>query len=204
MPEKQYNLDDLVRATGFTKRQIRFYITRKLIPGCGASRGPNAIYPVVSLLRLRRISELKHRRLPPTGRHLSLEEIRHELEAEKWLRVPYNPAAKLASEQAHRPASKVREVISQDPAVLPPRGEHSDEAIRPLLVKFGDLLAELGSDYRLSFPEQSEQWQRLSIPDIEINVRRPKGAPARERLFNLSRALQKLLMSEAVNESDSS
>lgn len=80
MSHSPHNLDDLVRASGFSKRQIRFYITRKLIPGAGDNRGPNAVYPDETLARLLRIAELKQRRLPPTGRRLTLEEIRHELD----------------------------------------------------------------------------------------------------------------------------
>ena len=74
-----YTLDDLVEATGFSKRQIRFYITKRLVPGAG-DRGPNATYGEETMRRLRLIDILKERRVGPTGRRLTLDEIGHALE----------------------------------------------------------------------------------------------------------------------------
>ena len=52
-------MDDLVDRTGFSKRQIRYYITEKLVPGAGNQRGPNAVYGEVTLQRLEMIKILK-------------------------------------------------------------------------------------------------------------------------------------------------
>jgi DNA-binding transcriptional MerR regulator len=78
MPE--LTLDDLVRESGFSKRQIRFYITRRLIEGAGASRGPNAVYGEETLRRLQLIRQLKEQRIQPTGRAMTLDEIAHALD----------------------------------------------------------------------------------------------------------------------------
>ncbi len=80
MSATEHTLDDLVRATGFSKRQIRFYITKKLVPGAGDSRGPNAVYGEETLQRLRMIGMLKELTIEPTGRTMTLDEIGHALD----------------------------------------------------------------------------------------------------------------------------
>jgi DNA-binding transcriptional MerR regulator len=80
MLRREYTLDDLVRLTGFSKRQIRFYITKRLAPGAG-DRGPNAAYDEETLRRLRLIAQLKDKRIEPTGRAMTLDEIGHALNA---------------------------------------------------------------------------------------------------------------------------
>ncbi|MFO7655141.1 MAG: MerR family transcriptional regulator [Candidatus Krumholzibacteriia bacterium] len=76
---RQYTLADLVDATGFSRRQIRFYITRDLVPGAG-DRGPNATYGEETLRRLQMIARLKQMKVEPAGRTLSLAEIRQVLD----------------------------------------------------------------------------------------------------------------------------
>ena len=80
MGNKEYTLDDLVRRTGFSKRQIRYYITEKLVPGAGDQRGPYAMYGEETLQRLQMIAVLKERPTGPTGRTMTLAEIRHDLD----------------------------------------------------------------------------------------------------------------------------
>ena len=80
MGDKQYTLDDLVNRTGFSKRQIRYYITEKLVPGAGNQRGPNAVYGEETLRRLEMIKVLKAQPMGPTGRTMTLAEIRHSLD----------------------------------------------------------------------------------------------------------------------------
>lgn len=80
MSPTEHTLDDLVQATGFSKRQIRFYITKQLVPGAGDSRGPNATYGQETLQRLRLIGVLKEKRIEPTGRAMTLDEIGHALD----------------------------------------------------------------------------------------------------------------------------
>lgn len=80
MSPSEHTLVDLVQATGFSKRQIRFYITKQLVPGAGGSRGPNATYGEETLRRLRLIGLLKELRVEPTGRTMTLDEIGHALD----------------------------------------------------------------------------------------------------------------------------
>ena len=80
MSPTEYTLDDLVRTTGFSKRQIRFYITKKLVPGAGDSRGPHAAYGEETLRRLQMIAVLKEKRIEPTSRAMTLDEIGHALD----------------------------------------------------------------------------------------------------------------------------
>ena len=80
MSTPEHTLDDLARATGFSKRQIRFYITKKLVPGAGDSRGPNATYGEETLRRLQLIGVLKDLKIEPTGRTMTLDEIGHSLD----------------------------------------------------------------------------------------------------------------------------
>ena len=67
MGDKQYTLDDLVGRTGFSKRQIRYYITEKLVPGAGNQRGPYAVYGEETLQRLEKITILKGRQRARPG-----------------------------------------------------------------------------------------------------------------------------------------
>ena len=76
----QYTLDELVERTGFSKRQIRYYITQKLVPGAGDQRGPNAVYGEETLRRLELIAVYKDLPVGPTGRAMTLAEIRHLLD----------------------------------------------------------------------------------------------------------------------------
>lgn len=98
MQEIEFTLDELVGLSPFSKRQIRYYITMGLVPGAGENRGPYAVYPREALVRLQRIAELKRRRVPPTGRRLTLKEIQHELD-----RVREIPEASFLRESAPEP-----------------------------------------------------------------------------------------------------
>lgn len=73
-PHNRHTMEDLTQATGFTARQIRYYITRKLVPGAG-ERGPNVTYGQETLDRLNLVKRLKQMQVQPTGRSLSLDEI---------------------------------------------------------------------------------------------------------------------------------
>ena len=108
MGDQEYTIDDLEQATGFTKRQIRFYITKKLVPGAG-DRGPNAVYSQETLLRLRAIAHLKDMRVPPTDRKMTLEEIAHALGR------PSPDAARMAVSRALlRLAEEITNVVADD------------------------------------------------------------------------------------------
>jgi DNA-binding transcriptional MerR regulator len=204
MPQKPPTLDDLVRASGYTKRQIRFYITKKLIPGAGENRGPNAVYPEETLLRLLLIAELKQRRMPPTGRRLTLAEIRHELDTAKRpgcigeAESIREPEPDLSDHLMASPPSPIQREI--DTTEAPDRVRKSvfsvtvdePDSLRDLLVDLAAQLETLAGDSSAA-PSDSDQWHRLSIPDIEINILQPGGVIARGRLDSLARSLRTLL-----------
>ena len=98
MTGKQYTLDELVDRTGFSKRQIRYYITEKLVPGAGDQRGPNAVYGEDTLRRLESIAVYKDMPVGPTHRAMTLAEYQaeydvepHSLEADPLLDGEYRP-----------------------------------------------------------------------------------------------------------------
>lgn len=103
-------LQDLVERTGFTDRQIRFYIAKGLARGA-ERKGPDATYTQATLDRLLLIKHLKAIRLHPTGRHLTLAEMRHTIDA-------------LGEEGAWqvRSGSSRLQILDTD-ALLPPRSE---------------------------------------------------------------------------------
>lgn len=170
------NLDDLVRATGFSKRQIRFYITKKLVPAA-ENRGPNAVYPQETLPRLLRIAELKRQRIGPARRRFSLEEIRHKLDS--------GPDPVAYSVPGGRIDDAVIELLTRLAAQLE---EFVDHGRLPH-----------GPD-RPRNEAHSERWHRiahLSLPDIEITIRQPQRDDGRERMEAAARTLRDLLETDA-------
>lgn len=103
-------LQDLVEKTGFTDRQIRFYIAKGLAPGA-ERKGPKATYTQATLDRLLLIRHLKGIRLHPTGRRLTLAEMRGTIDA-------------LGEEGAWqvRSGSSRLQILDTD-ALMPPRSE---------------------------------------------------------------------------------
>jgi DNA-binding transcriptional MerR regulator len=75
---RNLTLDDLVANTGFSVRQIRYYISQDLVPGA-AGRGPSATYGSETLRRLQLIKALKQMAGDSVSRQLTLEEIRRVL-----------------------------------------------------------------------------------------------------------------------------
>ncbi|MFN2371194.1 MAG: MerR family transcriptional regulator [Candidatus Krumholzibacteriia bacterium] len=134
MSPTEHTLDDLVQATGFSKRQIRFYITKQLVPGAGDSRGPNATYGEETLRRLRLIGVLKQKRIEPTGRAMTLDEIGHALDTLS----PGGSEALLAGRSER--------------AVL-----DTDASRRELLGSAAEYLRDLRPAYRLEEPGQAPQ-----------------------------------------------
>ena len=68
MTHGNHSLEDLADRTGFTPRQIRYYITRGLAPGAG-TRGPNVRYGDETLRRLLLVARLKTLEIQPTELH---------------------------------------------------------------------------------------------------------------------------------------
>lgn len=179
MQDIQFTLDALVRLTGFSKRQIRYYITEGLVPGAGENRGPYAVYPPETLARLKRIAELKSRRVPPTGRRLTLREIAHELDAVRempeiqFLREPEPSAARRYAPEGIR---------------VPRR----PDPMRALLRDLAEQLLRLGQAPATDPQDAAGRLLRIEATDdlpIEINIRHPDHDAARERLEELAVSL---------------
>lgn len=215
-----HNLDDLVRVTGFSKRQIRFYITKKLVPSA-KHKGPNAVYPDETLRRLLRIAELKQWRIGPTGRRVSLEEIRHELdegeavgsitdEAPVSFHLDFlRPVNRPPADPSGYPFDAVREDNR-----FPTPGPIDDDAKNPelraamidLLNRLTDQIEDLadhappaGDPHRTGDGIRTERWHRIahpSLPDIEIHVRQPQRDDGRNRMETVADVLRNLLETE--------
>jgi DNA-binding transcriptional MerR regulator len=175
---KEYTLDDLVNHTGFSKRQIRYYITEKLVPGAGNQRGPNAVYGEETLRRLEMIKVLKAQKMGPIGRTMTLAEIRHSLDNEPQssglVKAPespnFNHRASIVCQDNHdySASSYLDELAGEEPSFREPEWDSpkasmshdirqisafSDVPVEssPLdetLQSLRSLLIELGSDTR--------------------------------------------------------
>ena len=221
MADKQYTLEQLEQRTGFSKRQIRYYITEKLVPGAGDQRGPYAMYGEETLQRLEMITVLKEQPMGPTGRAMTLAEIRHSLDNLPDLPLsgsPVNESLSLrepemrlfglgdrASDYLKKlsdevPFSSVREEV---PANMPmfnlssSSGPVDDNPLDDLLQSLHSLLTDLGSDTRFdSKISEGNSWRRITSPDVEIQVRTPDNLEAQKRLLQMALEMGRLLARE--------
>ncbi len=207
-----HSLDDLVRLTGFSKRQIRFYVTRKLVPGAG-DRGPNAVYGEETLRRLKMIAVLKQKRIAPTGRAMTLDEIGHALDTlpDYGFDALINGWGDLqVLDTDARPGGALEEIampLMRTMSVARPRealtsywkatnlegGDEEDDLIS-LLERLRTLAAGLVSDNQPHAKAPgAASWSRVDSPDLEIHVRQPDSPAARARLDRMVRQLDRLL-----------
>jgi len=207
-----YTLDDLAAATGFTPRQIRYYITRKLAPGAG-ERGPEARYGQETLDRLRLIVRLKEVRVQPTGRALTLDEIRETLDSlgadGAEMVLEHGVAMTLIDTEARREAPMIRQPeLSLNTCDVSAATFHESRTLyhfptqdlgdlgpllRSLRSTLADALAMTEDPQDSPAPAAAERWLRTRIPDIEIQVRAPDGRARGERLEKILRDLDRLL-----------
>ena len=225
MSTPEHTLDDLARVTGFSKRQIRFYITKKLVPGAGDSRGPNATYGEETLRRLRLIGVLKDLRIEPTGRTMTLDEIGHSLdtlsadgiealisgraelairdtETNEVLGSPrFEPMPSVAMIRQWR-AFDIERLEDCSPGRMIEEETEPTTDIADLLHQLRDQLAELGSDTRFTQAGGHSQWRRIGTPEVEFHVRQPDTPADRARLQTMARALDRLLTREDDHDLD--
>ncbi|MCP4572672.1 MAG: MerR family transcriptional regulator [bacterium] len=117
-------LDDLVRETGFTKRQIRFYISKRLVPGAGDKRGPYTVYQPETLERLQAIKLLKNIKIEPTRRAMTLDEIGHSLDtlSPDGLDALLSGRAELTIMDTEAERQPSMDVLEEEPPVMEPDG----------------------------------------------------------------------------------
>jgi len=223
LAHKEYTLDELVKLTGFSKRQIRYYITEKLVPGAGDQLGPYAAYGEETLQKLEMIKILKARQVGPTGRTMSLAEIRHSLDnmpeaprAEDEYRPPEgilcadmgdlpfggpsSASEYLADLCEETPSMRDEEFLSlRAPQIMASFSiaPVDDNPLDDLLQSLHSLLVDLGSDTRIeSQAGKGESWRRVTSPDVEIQVRTPDTLEALGRLKRMAAQLGRLLARE--------
>ena len=212
MGDKQYTLDELVKRTGFSKRQIRYYITEKLVPGAGDQRGPYAMYGEETLQRLEMITVLKDQPMGPTGRAMTLAEIRHSLDNMPEPPLSVNEPGMMVcgnEDSASDYLKKLNDEVSfssvreEVPANMPmlsfscSSGPADENPLDDLLQSLHSLLTELGSDTRIdSKVSEGDSWRRITSPDVEIQVRTPDNLEARKRLLQMALEMGRLLARE--------
>ncbi len=223
MGNNQYTLEQLEQLSGFSKRQIRYYITKKLVPGAGNQRGPYAMYGEETRKRLDMIAVLKEQPTGPTGRTMTLAEIRHALDNIPELRTSetqdFDSIEECRSEWSgfrgivadsasdylkcemddnfffdkKQAVSANMPMLSFSQSVDPAEEDQLDD----LLQSLHSLLAELGSDTRNDKnASEGDSWRRITSPDVEIQVRTPDNSEARMRLKRMARQMGRLLARE--------
>jgi DNA-binding transcriptional MerR regulator len=217
--DSSYTMDELIRATGFTARQIRYYITRKLVPGAG-ERGPNVRYGQETLDHLQAVKQLKAMRVEPTGRALTLDEIQQTIMSldsrEDLQMVGAGMAIKMIdtdvtsipiSRDSSDHRMRCRELIDlelNDSVCREPQTQYYSE-VESHLDEFDDLLHSLkatladileneeDNTQNLFAQTKAEEWRRLRIPDIEIQVRVTHDPSQRRRLERIMMVLERIL-----------
>jgi len=219
--DRTYTMEDLTRATGFKARQIRYYITRKLVPGAG-ERGPNVTYGQETLDRLLLVKRLKEMTVQPTGRSLTLDEIGSTIaslgdegtrqlvadgiemsiidteDSEDWDSCLSLEQPRISREIFPRQdMERVRFHGVEEPILQYDSPPEDLGELGPLLRSLHETLADLldRTDETQNPPPRAgaEAWRRVRTPDIEIQVRVPDDESRRERLERIRGILIRLL-----------
>ena len=169
----ELSIGELAKASGVTRRTIRYYVELGLLPPPeGAGRA--AVYGDEHLERLRRIQELQATRL-------SLEEIRDHLAA--------GPQPAYAAPAPHRMAAT--EALGDAPSSA---AQYLGE-LRQQLYRAPPGPAPPSSKPATE-PFVGEPWVRIPLtPDIELHVRR-RGSRLNRSLPRLIKAVQRILSEE--------
>lgn len=203
----KYRMSDLVDRTGFSERQIRFYLAQKLAPGA-ESRGAAAVYGQATLDRLLLIRHLKDIRVKPANRALTLDEMRQTMDA-----LGHEGAMRLTSDMAQLQIIDTDDLLPQKlddampmvcrqgvlndsvwdnrseyPAPPPDLGE-----LGPLLHRLLDTLEELTASLPIRERSETKAWRRLALADLEIQVREPADLDESASLGRHAAALRALL-----------
>ena len=207
---RQYPLRDLVALTGFSPRQIRFYITERLVPGAGDDRGPNVAYSQETLDRLLLIARFKAIPMPPANRTMTLEEIRRTLDGMAPEEIRRQAQGEMMME--HRMPPLGRASILAEAALLSapmeaycltspilrdePEPDLSDADIRPLLRQTERLMTDLARHRAPWRRTPEDAWRRVKTPLLEIHVKEPIHDRERTQLRRLAESLSQLLAEE--------
>jgi DNA-binding transcriptional MerR regulator len=207
---RQYSLRDLVAMTGFSPRQIRFYITQRLVPGAGDDRGPNTTYTEETLDRLRLIVRFKAIPMPPANRTMTLEEIRRTLEGMS----PEEIHRQARTDEVPEPDAELQMSPRFKPSALPPAERMeayslstplfsydreslpADDELRPLLRQAAQLMTDLTRRPAPWRRTPEDAWRCVKTPLLEIHVKEPVQDDERSQLRRLAESLSQLLGEE--------
>lgn len=193
-------LRDLVARTGFSPRQIRFYITERLVPGAGDDRGPNAAYPQETLDRLLLIARLKSIPMPPANRTMTLEEIRRTLDGMTPQEIQRQAQDGLVGVSRMSPPASQAPLESFCLASSMLREEPADNRaeghIRPLLHQTERLMTDLARHRAPWRHTPQDAWRCVKTPLLEIHVKEPVHDRERTQLRHLAASLSLLLGEE--------
>jgi DNA-binding transcriptional MerR regulator len=198
-----HTLADLTARTGFSPRQIRYYISRQLVPGAGGRRGPAARYGDETLRRLLAIARLKDHHAGPTGRRLTLDEMAHLLDSLDSSGIDALISGTpipdlLPSPTPDQPEPEAGPATPAPPSPVLSRNFWSNQPdagddLHELLGRLRDLLEDLSKSPGRLAPDGEEHWRRVKDELLEIHVRQPASHPQRLKLAGLARAVGALL-----------
>jgi DNA-binding transcriptional MerR regulator len=199
-----YRLADLAAATGFSVRQIRYYIVQRLVPGAGDERGPQTMYGEETLDRLKLIARYKSMPVPPADRTLTLEEIRRLLDAmtpqeiherasdesddDHARHLEAAPAFRLACRLALPEQMSVCFDMNEKRLWEPPAPD-----ARGILAEAARSMEELSSRRPRPGRARDDSWQRLRSPLLEVHVKVPTDERERGQLRRLAESLNGIL-----------
>jgi len=201
-----------VARTGFSPRQIRFYITERLVPGAGDDRGPHATYSQETLDRLLLIARFKAIPMPPANRTMTLEEIRRTLDGMAPEEIRKQAQGEMMMEHRTPPLGRASILFETVPRAEPmeayclaspmlrdepePGLEPSDVDIRPLLRQTERLMTDVAR-HRAPWRRTPEgAWRHVKAPLLEIHVKEPIHDRERTQLRRLAESLSQLLGEE--------
>ncbi len=190
--------------TGFSPRQIRFYITQRLVPGAGDDRGPYTTYPQETLDRLTLIARFKAIPVPPANRTMTLEEIRRTLDgmAPEEIRREAQGEEMPLFAQATRldalPSAAPMETYCLSSPMLreEPDVDPADAELRPFLRQMERLLTDLARHRAPWRRTPEDAWRCVKTPLLEIHVKEPVDDRERTQLRRLAESLSLLLREE--------
>jgi len=167
--EREYDLDELARVSGFTTRTVRYYIQRGLLPSPGTGRGLK--YGEAYLDRLGLIRQLQKQ-------HLPLDEIRKRLAgmSDEDVRKTCGQGLSVRSSAADYIAGVLAE----------PQTSGQD---------FFSKTAKTVSDQTVARVDvEKTTWDRYRVADdIELHVRRPGTREGNRRSERIIAAAQRIL-----------
>jgi DNA-binding transcriptional MerR regulator len=166
---REFDLDELSRETGFTVRTIRYYIQRGLLPSPGTGRGLK--YGEEYLDRLKLIRQLQKQ-------HFPLDDIKKNLDGMSW--------------------SKVSQAIEQAPVTRSSAADYINSVLGSSKVESANFESTKDYKYASRSASITEAdkitWDRYELSDdIELHVKRPGSRERNRQIERIIAAAQRIL-----------